>query len=168
MLKKILTGLGVLIVVALIVIQFIRPEKNDSDIRTNDMAMAYTIPAEVDQLLEVTCFDCHSNNTVYPWYSKVQPVGWWLNKHITDGKRHLNFSDFTGSPLFVQNHKFEEIIETVEEKEMPIPSYTFLGMHPEADLTDAQREMIIDWARAQMTYLQNSYPPDSLDFPRRD
>ena len=168
MLKKILTGLGVLVVVALIVIQFIRPEKNNSDVRTNDITTAYTIPAEVNQLLEVSCFDCHSNNTRYPWYAKVQPVGWWLNDHITEGKRHLNFSDFTGAPLFVQNHRFDEIIETVEKKEMPLRSYTYLGMHSDADLSDAQRQMIMDWAKEQMTYLQNNYPADSLAFPRRD
>jgi hypothetical protein len=168
MLKKILTGLGVLVVLALIVIQFIRPEKNNSGIYTNDITTAYAVPAEVDQLLKVSCFDCHSNMTRYPWYAEVQPVGWWLNNHITEGKRHLNFSDFTGAPLFVQNRRFDEIVETVEEKEMPIVSYTFLGMHSDANLSDAQRKMIVDWAKAQMTYLQNNYPADSLAFPRRE
>lgn len=168
MLKKILTGLGVLFVVAVIVIQFIRPDKNNSGDIARDITTAYTIPADVEQVLKVSCFDCHSNMTRYPWYSNVQPVGWWLNNHITEGKRHLNFSDFTGSPLFLQNHKFEEIIETIEENEMPLPSYTYLGMHSDAELTDEQRELIIDWAKAQMTYLQNNYPADSLAFPSRD
>lgn len=168
MLKKILTGLGLFLVLVLIAIQFIRPEKNYSDNHPNDINTAYVIPSEVNQLLEVSCFDCHSDNTRYPWYASVQPVAWWLNKHITEGKRHLNFSDFTSAPLFVQNHRFDEIIETVEEKEMPIASYTFMGLHSEADLTDAQREMIIEWAKAQMSYLQNNYPADSLAFPARD
>ena len=80
----------------------------------------------------------------------------------------MNFSDFTGAPLFVQNHRFDEIVETVEKKEMPLRSYTYLGMHSDADLSDAQRQMIMDWAKEQMTYLQNNYPADSLAFPRRD
>lgn len=168
MLKKIIAGLGLFLVIVLIAIQFIRPEKNYSEDHPNDINTAYVISSEVNQLLEVSCFDCHSDNTRYPWYASVQPVAWWLNKHITDGKRHLNFSDFTSAPLFVQNHRFDEIIETVEEKEMPIASYTFMGLHSEADLTDAQREMIIEWARSQMTYLQNNFPADSLAFPARD
>ncbi len=70
-------------------------------------------------------------------------------------------------PLFVQNHKFEEVIEMVEEKEMPLPSYTNFGLHSEANLTDEQRKLIMDWAKAQMTYLKNTYPADSLAFPKR-
>ena len=118
--------------------------------------------------MQVSCNDCHSNKTEYPWYANVQPVAWWLNHHVVDGKKHLNFSEFTKKPLFVQNHKLEEIMEMVEEKEMPLPSYTYFGLHPEANLTDAQRTMISDWAKAQMTYLRETYPADSLVFPKRN
>ncbi len=121
----------------------------------------------MNHLLQVSCNDCHSNKTEYPWYSNIQPVAWWLSDHVEDGKKHLNFSEFTKIPLFVQNHKFEEVIEMVEEKEMPLADYTYLGLHSEANLTDEQRGKIIDWAKAQMNYLKETYPADSLVFPKR-
>ncbi|MBA4851701.1 heme-binding domain-containing protein [Emticicia sp. BO119] len=163
MLKKILLGLGVI----LILIQFIRPEKNESNDKTHDISTKYMIPTEVNHLLEVACNDCHSNKTLYPWYSQIQPIAWWMNHHVEDGKRHLNFSTFTSLPVAVQNHKFEETIEMIDEKEMPLESYTFLGLHKEANLSDADRKAIIDWAKAQMDTLKANYPADSLKLKRR-
>ncbi|MBA6313411.1 heme-binding domain-containing protein [Cellulophaga baltica] len=163
MLKKILIGLGLIFVV----LQFFRPEKNTSNDMTHDISTAYEIPEDVNHLLKVSCNDCHSNNTEYPWYANVQPVAWWLNDHVADGKRHLNFSTFTKLPIAVQNHKLEETIEMVEEKEMPLASYTNFGLHSEANLTDEQREKIIHWAKTQMDVLKNNYPADSLIMKRR-
>ena len=164
MMKNFLIGLGLL----LLIIQFIRPDKNELNDLTYDISTKYEVPGDVNHLMQVSCNDCHSNKTEYPWYANVQPVAWWLNHHVVDGKKHLNFSEFTKKPLFVQNHKLEEIMEMVEEKEMPLPSYTYFGLHPEANLTDAQRTMISDWAKAQMTYLRETYPADSLVFPKRN
>ena len=150
------------ILAALIGIQLIRPAKNTSGTKDNDISKKYTVPAQVASILEVACNDCHSNHTKYPWYAEVQPIGWWLNQHVTEGKRHLNFSEFTNRPIAVQNHKFEETIEMVKEKEMPLASYTWLGLHSEAKLTDAQREILVDWSQAQMDMLKTQYPADSL------
>ncbi len=86
--------------------------------------------------------------------------------HVKEAKEHLNFSEFTSRKIAVQNHKFEEIIELVEEKKMPLPSYTWLGLHPEAKLSDSQRQTIINWASAQMDTLKIQYPPDSLVMKR--
>jgi hypothetical protein len=163
MFKKIILGLAII----LILIQFIRPEKNEANDNTFALAKKYNVPHDVNQVLKVACYDCHSNKTEYPWYSYVQPVAWWLNDHIAHGKGHLNFSEFTEPPIAVQNHKFEEIVEMIEEHEMPLPSYTNFGLHPEADLTEEQRKMIMDWAHAQMAYLKNTYPADSLVMKRR-
>lgn len=163
MLKK-----GVLVLAALLLlIQFFRPEKNLSDDQTHAVSLKYPMSDELKGVLEVACNDCHSNKTVYPWYSNFQPVAWWLNHHIEEGKRELNFSSFTNRPIAVQNHKFDEIVEVVEEKEMPLESYTFLGMHKEAKLTDKQRQLIMDWARAQMDTLKSRYPADSLQMKKR-
>ncbi len=164
MLKKLLIGLGIL----LIVIQFFQPEKNDSNDLTYDISTKYEVPENVNQILKVACNDCHSNQTNYPWYAHVQPVAWWLNDHIMDGKRHLNFSTFAKMPIAIQNHKLEETIEMVEEKEMPIPDYTYLGLHKEADLSDEERNLVINWAKSQMNYLKETYPPDSLVMPKRN
>lgn len=164
MLKKILLGLLAL----LLIIQFFRPEKNESNNLTHDIATKYKVLDDVNHLLQVSCNDCHSNKTEYPWYANVQPVAWWLNDHVVDGKKHLNFSEFTKLPLFIQNHKFEEVIEMVEDKEMPLADYTYLGLHPEANLSDEQRTKITDWAKSQMNYLKETYPADCLKFPKRD
>ncbi|TLP82850.1 heme-binding domain-containing protein [Maribacter sp. ACAM166] len=102
----------------LIVIQFIRPEKNTSGNDTFAIQTNYTIPNDVENILQVSCYDCHSNTTEYPWYSNVQPVAWFLADHVKDGKKHLNFSEFTKSSLFVQYHKLEKTKEMVEEKEI--------------------------------------------------
>lgn len=163
MIKKILLGL----LVVLFVIQFIRPDKNESNDLTNAIVTKYSVPAEVDQILKVACNDCHSNKTEYPWYSNAQPVAWWLDYHVTEGKKHLNFSNFTKLPLARQNHKLEEVIEIVEEFEMPLESYTYLGLHAEANLNKEQRKVLVDWAKSQIAYLKETYPADSLVMKRR-
>jgi len=161
--KKILAVL----IVLLVVIQFIRPDKNISNDNTYALATKYEVSPEVNKILKSSCIDCHSNKTEYPWYSNVQPVAWWLDHHVTDGKRHLNFSEFTKLPVAVQNHKFEEVVEMVEEHEMPLPSYTYLGLHKEAKLSEGQRRTIMDWAKLQMAELKANYPADSLIMKRR-
>ena len=163
MLKKVLLGL----VAILVIIQFIRPDKNDSGENANDITTAFEVPQNVADIMVVACNDCHTNQTNYPWYANVQPVAWWLDHHVTDGKRHLNFSEFTRLPLAIQYHKLEEVEETVEEGEMPLPSYTYLGLHAEADLSDAQRKTLIDWAKSQMAMMKAKYPADSLVMKRR-
>ncbi|MEJ1237497.1 heme-binding domain-containing protein [Chryseolinea sp. T2] len=163
MLKKILVGL----LVVLIVIQFIKPERNLSDDNTTSVATKYDMPKDVDLILQKACYDCHSNKTVYPWYSNIQPVAWWLAGHVNDGKRHLNYSAFTTSPLARQFHKFEETVEVLEENEMPLESYTWLGMHSNAKLTDEEKAAVISWAKAQMDTMRRQYPPDSLVRKRR-
>ncbi len=163
MLKKILLGL----VVILVLIQFFHTEKNLSDDRTNDISTKYPVPDNVKQIMEVACNDCHSNKTAYPWYSNIQPVAWFLDHHVVDGKRHFNFSTFTKMPIAVQNHKLEELAEQVEKKEMPLPSYTYLGLHKEANLTEEQRTLIINWAKTQMDSLKAQYPADSLKMKKR-
>lgn len=159
---KILIALAVI----LVVIQFFRPEKNLSDDNTNHVSTRYAMSDSVKTILAVACNDCHSNRTEYPWYSNIQPVAWWLNNHIEDGKRHLNFSDFTSSKISRQNHKFEETIEVLEEGEMPLASYTWFGLHSQANLSDAENKTLIHWARTQMDTLKAQYPPDSLILKR--
>ncbi|GAB4413585.1 MAG: hypothetical protein OHK0039_20640 [Bacteroidia bacterium] len=163
--KKTLRMVLLVLLGALVVIQFIRPAKNQSSDAPGDMAAAYPVPDEVASILKVACNDCHSNYTRYPWYSNIQPVGWWLDHHVDEGKGHLNFSTFTQNRIAVQNHKFEEIVETVEEGEMPLDSYTWT--HTDARLSPEQRALVIDWARTQMDSLRARYPADSLILRRR-
>lgn len=155
------------LLVLLVVIQFFRPERNLSNDDSKGVFTKYPASEEVKQILAVACNDCHSNKTEYPWYANVQPVAWWLNHHVTDGKKHLNFSEFTNRPVAVQNHKFEEVIESQEDKWMPLESYTYLGLHAGAKLSDEQREKIITWAKVSMDSLKAQYPADSLVLKKR-
>jgi Haem-binding domain len=161
--KKIMIGLAAV----LLLIQLIRPEKNDSGESTYDISTKYAVPEDVAGILKVACNDCHSNKTEYPWYANVQPVAWWLNGHVTEGKRHLNFSNFTSRKIAYQNHKFEEVIEMVESHEMPLKSYTYLGLHGGANLSAAQRQTLIAWAKMHMDSLKAQYPADSLVLRRQ-
>ena len=139
--KKIVFGLLVLFVGA----QFIRPEKNQSLAPdSNDLSAKRPVPANVQTLLHRACYDCHSNTTKYPWYAEIQPVGWWLAKHVNDGKRHLNFSEFGTYTLKRSITKLEEISDDVSQRAMPLPSYTW--GHSEARLTPEEIKLLTDWA----------------------
>ncbi|MGG9971232.1 heme-binding domain-containing protein [Ferruginibacter sp. SUN002] len=157
--KKILLFL----IAAFVIIQFFRPEKNiseASDVLKNDIATLYPVPNDVKKILQTSCYDCHSNNTTYPWYSNFQPVAWWLNHHVTDGKKHLNFNEFTSYRINRQFKKLEEIVDEVKENEMPLSSYTL--MHSEAKLDDAQKKLLMNWASSLRDSIKAKYPADSL------
>lgn len=154
--------LALALLAILVLMQLLRPAKNRSGDNTHHISTKYSIPDNVEVLLSNACYDCHSNHTEYPWYAEIQPSAWWLAGHVNDGKRHLNFSEFTNRKVYFQYHKFEEIIELVKDKEMPLPSYTWLGLHPEARLTDKERDEIITWANVHLDNMRATYPTDSL------
>lgn len=161
MLKKIL--LAVLIV--LIVIQFIHPKKNQSTApQPYNVETKYPMSAEVKAIMQKACNDCHSNNTVYPWYSKLQPIDWMLAKHVVDGKKHLNFDEFTNKPAYRQYRKLEEVAEQIKEGEMPLQSYTIT--HKDAILTDAEKEAVYAWVNSARATMEVTFPKDSLQRPK--
>ena len=128
-------------------LQFVRPARNSATAPgADDINVKYPVPANVQGLLQRACYDCHSNNTHYPWYANVQPVGWWLTRHVNDGKRHLNFSAFGAYTAKRAASKLGEISDEVAQHSMPLKSYTW--MHPEARLTAAEIKLISDWADA--------------------
>jgi hypothetical protein len=141
-LKKIFIGLAVVFVA----IQFIRPAKNaDAAITANHIEQLYPVPENVHAILAKACYDCHSNNTRYPWYDNIQPVTWWLNDHIKEGKDELNFSEFGTYTLQRQAKKLKKSAHEVDEGEMPLSSYTI--MHTDAKLTDAEKQVLMSWAK---------------------
>ena len=103
----------------------------------------YPVPENVEQILVKACNDCHSNSTVYPWYAEVQPIAWWLDDHVKDWKKHLNFNEFASYRLAKQYHKLEEVFDEVKGGEMPLESYTVV--HRDAKLTDEERTILMDW-----------------------
>jgi len=159
MLKKIM----LLLFAALMIIQFFPPEKNtrtgETDI-VNGIEKVLAVPADVHTILETSCYDCHSNDTEYPWYAEVQPVGWWINHHVKEGKAELNFDEFASYSLRRQYRKLEEINEEVKEGEMPLSSYTLI--HKNAALTESQKLAIANWVSASMDFMKSRYPADSL------
>lgn len=162
----ILKKIGLILLGALVLIQFIRPEKNQSTVNPDQqLTSRYPIPDSVNTILQKACMDCHSNNSHYPWYASVQPIAWWLDEHIRDGKKHLNFDEYTHRSLRYQFHKMEETIEMVKTDEMPLPSYTWT--HTEARLTKAERLAITQWAQSVMDTMKQRYPADSLVKPRK-
>ncbi len=151
---KVLKKIGVVLLIALVVAQFFGPEKNDGNLDTVNAFIAETNPpAEVTQILKTTCFDCHSAKTNYPWYNNITPVNYWLDEHIRDGKKHLDFSKWSEYSLKRKEHKMDELYEEVEKKEMPLNSYTWT--HAEANLTQAQINAVVAWGKkVQADYKQ--------------
>ena len=162
MLKKILKRIFQILLLAFIIIQFIRPAKNKAEgISQNDISKIYPVPENVQTILKTSCYDCHSNNTVYPWYAQIQPVAWWLNNHIQDGKKDLNFSEFASYRIRRQYKKLEEINELVKKDEMPLDSY--LWLHKNAKLDDQQKLTLANWVTTIRDTIKANYPADSLN-----
>ena len=148
MIKKILYVL----LAVLVIIQFFRPQRNEAaGPFPNDVNNSFPMTAEVKATLETACFDCHSNNTRYPWYANVQPVAWWLQNHVNEGKSELNFSEFASYAPKKQHHKFEEIKEAVTDGWMPLDSYKWI--HKDAKLTKEQSTAIAKWCDENMAKL---------------
>jgi hypothetical protein len=159
MLKKIL----ILLLVSFIAIQFFRPEKNintTTAANANDISKVFSVPDNVQTILKTSCYDCHSNNTVYPWYASIQPSAWWLKDHVDEGKKEVNFNEFASYSPRRQFKKFEEIKEQIEEEEMPLSSYTLI--HRNAILSKEQSATLTEWATAQQSSMKAKYPEDSL------
>ena len=133
------------IIVVFVLIQFIRPEKNNSNISKNDISTEYQIPSEVKDILKTSCADCHSNSTEYPWYSEIAPISWFIAQHVNEGKEHLNFSEWTTYNNRQKNHIIEEMEEVLEEHEMPLNSY--LLIHKNAKLSDNQYTVLVNWVK---------------------
>ncbi len=158
-------NVGIFLLFVLLCIQFIHPTKNSSDDKKADISATLPVPESIQQILKTSCYDCHSNYTDYPWYSKIQPVDWWLNDHINEGKRELNFSTFSAYRLFRQYHKLESIIEELKDDEMPLSSY--LIIHGNAKLSASQKTELTSWAESLCDTLKSRYPADSLVNPKK-
>ena len=148
--KKILLGLALILIIG----QFIRPKQNVGNGQDQLASLQEVVdvdPATASILIKA-CTDCHSNHTQYPWYNSIFPVSWYLYNHVYGGKKHLDFSVFATMPVKKQIHKLEEVIEMVDEGEMPLKSYTWL--HPEAAMTPEEANQLKEWAKGAMAGLK--------------
>ena len=138
--KKI--GLGILGV--LLIAQFIRPNRS---VPTVDTALSFDeIHASnkvATDLIKDACYDCHSYEREYPMYAEIAPVSWWIQGHVNGGTQHLNYSEWGNYDSGKAEHKIEEMIEVVEDKEMPMLSYMIA--HNDAWINVEQRKALVDW-----------------------
>lgn len=159
--KKFIKKTLIVLLLVLIIIQFIHPKPNKaSGEQPNYIGNTFPIPGDVKSILQKACNDCHTNNTHYPWYSNIQPVDWWMDNHVKDGKKELNLDEYSNRSLRYQYHKMEETIEMVKEGEMPLDSYTWI--HKDAKLTAEEKSKLTDWASGIMSTMEAKYPIDSL------
>ncbi len=139
----------------LVLIQFIRPEMNEGIADApKDITHSVPVPLEIKNILEKSCYDCHSNHTEYPWYFNFQPIAGWLAHHVEEGKNELNFSEFDTYKLKRKIHKLKEVIEQVKEGEMPMNSY--LIVHKDATLSEDQKNELVKWAEESITILNDT------------
>ncbi|SDL87394.1 Haem-binding domain-containing protein [Daejeonella rubra] len=136
-------GLIVLLII-MVIIQFVKPARNQSvQASTGGIASVINVPENVQAILQNSCYDCHSNNTRYPWYATLQPGAWWMAWHIEEGKAELNFDEFGNYSKRRQLSKLKAIQGSIEDKSMPLPSYTFI--HRAANLSKTDRNLLKDW-----------------------
>ena len=138
-----------------IIIQFFPIDKtNPTTNEGMDFLKIKNTPEPIAKLIRNSCYDCHSNETKYPFYSNIQPVAWLLKNHIDEGRKELNFSTFATYDPKRQAHKLEEAAEYVEQKNMPLESYT-LG-HSDAKLSDEQRKQLVNYFRMVQKQIQQA------------
>lgn len=135
------------ILIIFIAVQFYPAQLPPTEsVNLQDMLLTEEVSLEVMGILKTSCYDCHSNETIYPWYSSVAPISWWLGDHIRHGREELNFSEWGKYSIKRKKHKMEEVAELIESDEMPLPSY--LWSHWDARITAEQKESLISWAES--------------------
>ncbi|MDZ7717875.1 MAG: heme-binding domain-containing protein [Balneolaceae bacterium] len=151
--KSILKYILLTLLFIFIILQFFGVDKSVPEFNTNtDFLATHNPSSDVESIFRSACYDCHSYETTYPWYSNIQPVAWWLQDHIDEGRDEMNLSLWNEYSTEDADHLLEEMVEMVEEEEMPLPSYTWT--HSDARLTDQQRENLTNWAANLRTSLQ--------------
>ena len=141
---KIVKIILLILLVAFVGIQFIPTERNQTDIvPVTDFMLVNNVPNNIKNKLQVSCYDCHSNNTKYPWYNKIQPVAWFLEEHVKNGKAELNFSEWGSLSSRRKASKLRSIIKQIESEEMPLDSYTLI--HKDAKFSNEETNEIINF-----------------------
>ena len=143
--------IALLILLVLMGIQFIRPDKNESGYESLvNFEQETQMPSHIKGIMQKNCYDCHSRQTTYPWYAEITPISHWLDHHIKEGKEHLDLTQWGTWNYQIKDHKLDELIEEVEEGEMPLDSYTWIH----GSLNDAEKELLINWAKNVRTSLK--------------
>lgn len=164
---RLLKRIALLCAICFLTIQTIRPARtNPSTDSSETLAATLHPPSDVSTLLQRGCSDCHTNNTAWPWYTNVAPVSWWTVHHVNEGRASVSFSDWGGYDRSAQDRKLSAACTRLEKHDMPLPSY--LLMHPEARLTDAERARICDWTKTITNQASRAGSPSSPKRPEGD
>ena len=148
---RIIKIIVLILMIAFVGIQFIPTKRNQSHtVPKTDFILVNDMPKDIKNKLQVSCYDCHSNNTVYPWYNKVQPVAWFLEDHIKEAKAELNFNEWGSLSNRRKESKLKSIISQIKDDEMPLKSYTLI--HRNAMFSEAEKQRIIQY----LTELKNN------------
>lgn len=141
--KKIVRGTFIALIIALVVMQFIQPDRTNPEVDpSQDFLAMNNVDEEVGKFIQSACYDCHSHSTEWPWYSKVAPVSYIVAHHVEEGREHLNFSEWGSYSEGKAEHKLEECVEEIKEGEMPMSGY--VALHAEAKLTDEQMVQVLN------------------------
>lgn len=153
--KKWLKIALIVIVAFLVVAQFFRPSFVNPPVDpAKTLAATAVVPPNVQSILDRSCRDCHSNTTVYPWYSKVAPVSWLLARDINDGRHNVNFSEWGNLTKKRKLRKLKNICDEVKQGDMPL--WFYLPLHPKAKLSGDDVKAICTWTAAETTRLDTS------------
>lgn len=145
--KKLTIGVAALLAIAFVVIQFFPIDRSVPPVYAAEtLESAVKVPPDISEIIGRSCNDCHSNLTVYPWYTRIQPVGWFMKDHIDEGRREMNFSVFNTYSPKKKAKKLEEICEQVTQGEMPLPSY--LWLHGNSVLKESEVKALCDWSES--------------------
>lgn len=141
--NKLIRRVGLFLLAALVVVQFIQPEQSKPESNPEmDFLTVAGLDGEAAGLVKQACYDCHSNHTRFPWYASVAPISYVIDHHIEEGREHLNFSVWGEYSADKADHKLEECVEEIEEGEMPMSGY--VALHSEANLSDEQLQLLIE------------------------
>jgi hypothetical protein len=148
MVKKVLKITVIVLAAAFVIAQFIRPNMtNPPENKPDTLEASTTVPSDVEAILTRSCADCHSNRTVYPWYSNVSPVSWLLADDINDGRKELNLSTWNTTDTKRKVRKLDKICEEVQDGEMPLPKY--LWIHRDAKLSQGDINTLCAWTDSE-------------------
>ena len=158
MVKRILQITALVLFLGFVAIQFIRPDFTNPPINPAETLESSTqVPENVEKILTRSCNDCHTNATIYPWYSKIQPSAFFLKGHIDEGRGRLNFSTWNTNDAGKKRRKLGQVCEQIQSKEMPLPSY--LWVHWDAKLSDEDIKIICGWTEAERAKLDAAETP---------
>lgn len=134
----------IFLLIVLVGIQFVPTKRNENvTVLETDFSKTFTVPSNIQNLLKKSCYDCHSNNTNYPWYNNIQPMSWVMEYHINNGKKELNFSEFGSYSKRKQQSKLKSVISEINDDEMPLSSYTII--HRDAKLSKEDKKLLTGW-----------------------